>query len=504
MSRKTIVHPAILAIFSGILLAVSYPQLNLSIFAWVALIPLLFAIEGLPCRQAGKNLFQSFGLGWLTGFVMFVGQIFWLKIFHVSIPLVLSAYLALYFGLFCLMYRFVKDKVAISDFILIPIIWVSIEYIRSIGPWGFPAGLLGYSQYQNILFIQIADIIGIFGISFLVALINASLFSIIKNYSLNRAVRISSLVILIFVVVFLYGGIKISNAETEKNIKVALIQSNFNYDAKEKYNVNEALKTLDKLTSQAVEENPALIIWPETVIKESVRLDLNTSKKINGMVNKYKSYLLFGNPDIKKVNGKVKRYNSAFLVSPQGEVIRQYNKIHPVPFWEVIPIRRYLPFLRNTEAKGTCERGNEFTVFNVPEGKFSTLICFEGIFSDLTRKFVKNGARFLVNITNDSWSRSKTEHYQHASMNVFRAIENRIYYVRVGNSGVTEIIDPYGRVNKSIPVYQRDCIVADIGLRKENTFYSKFGDYFGYLSLLLTGGMFGIALISKERDKDEA
>ncbi|MFA6549600.1 MAG: nitrilase-related carbon-nitrogen hydrolase, partial [Candidatus Margulisiibacteriota bacterium] len=107
------------------------------------------------------------------------------------------------------------------------------------------------------------------------------------------------------------------------------------------------------------------------------------------------------------------------------------------------------------------------TVFNLPKGKFSALICFEGIFPDLSRKFVASGAQFLVNISNDSWSQSKTEHYQHASMNVFRAIENGVYYIRVGNSGVTEVIDPYGRIKTSLPIYQKGILVVNIGIGRK-------------------------------------
>ncbi|MEA3346470.1 MAG: apolipoprotein N-acyltransferase [Candidatus Auribacterota bacterium] len=496
MARKVILSSIVLSITSGILLALSYPQFNLGFFAWIALIPLLFAIEN-------KNLLQSFGLGWLTGFTMFIGQLFWLKVFHVLVPFALSAYLALYFGLFCLLYRFIKSKISISGLLIIPIIWVSIEYIRSIGPWGFPAGLLGYSQYQNLLLIQIADVVGIFGLSFLLVFVNASLFYLIKEFSFNRATKIVPIMLIILVSAFVYGGVKMARVENDKTVRVALIQPNFSFNNEKEYNINEVIQTLDELTSQAAKEKPDLIIWPETVIRESVRLNLALSKKLNTMVNKYNSYLLFGNPDMKKVNGKIRDYNSAFLVSPKGEVVGQYNKIHPVPFWEMFPVRDYLSFLRNTEAKGSCDRGEEFTVLEFPKGRFSALICFEGIFPDLARKFVRNGAQFLVNITNDGWSKSTTEHYQHASMDVFRAVENRVYYVRVGNSGVTEVIDPYGRVVKSLPIYKNGCLVADIGLRKGDTVYTKFGDYFGYLSLILMSGMMGVTLFSKGRTGNE-
>jgi apolipoprotein N-acyltransferase len=235
-----------------------------------------------------------------------------------------------------------------------------------------------------------------------------------------------------------------------------------------------------------------------------VRQNAGVSKHIYDLVGKNRAYLLFGNPDVKVVGDRVKNYNSAFLVSPSGSVLAQYNKVHPVPLWEVMPARAYLPFLKNTASKGVYDPGNELTVFSTPKGKFSALICYEGIYTNLARKFVGRGAQFLVNISNDSWSKSEAEHYQHASMDVFRAVENGVYYVRVGNSGVTEVIDPFGRIVSSLPIYKSGYLVADIGLKEKDTVYSVLGDYFGYLSMIISIGMLGAALMAKGIAKNEA
>lgn len=476
--------------------ALSYPQFNIWPFAWIALVPLLSAVDG-------KNLMQSFGIGWLAGFIMFIGQIFWLETFHISVPFVLSAYLAAYFGLFCLLYRFIKIKIAISDLIAIPILWTAIEFLRSIGYWGFPAGLLGYSQHQNLWFIQIANLFGIFGVSFILAFINAAIFSLIKRGLSWRSLNKLAVTAILVFVVFLYGGISLSQPGARTDIKLALIQPNFEYNSVKDLGIEDKIDLLDKLTGKAMNKHPDLIVWPETVVNRSARMDINVSSRIEKVVRKYNVYLLFGNPDVAMSDEKMRHFNSAFLVSPKGEVLAQYNKVHPVPFWEVIPARYYVPFLKNTEAKGACDPGKEYVVFKIPKSMFSSLVCFEGMFSDITRAMANNGAQFVINISNDSWSKSTAEHYQHASMNVFRAIENGIYYARVGNSGVTETIDPCGRIVGSIPIYKEGYLIASIGLRKNATIYSYVGDFFGWGSLILTGVMIGIALFFGEKIKNE-
>lgn len=451
--------PLLLAIISGILLASSYPLFNFWLLAWIALIPLFYALEN-------SNIGKSFFLGWLTGFVMFIGQIFWLKVFHFSLPFIMSAYLGLYLGIFCLFYRLIADRTKNLNLLIAPILWTFIEYIRSIGPWGFPAGILGYSQYLDIYLIQIADRIGVFGISFIIVLVNISIFLAIKERSKNATGQMVAVAI-ILIVYLVYGYFRLNTAETKGDFRIALIQPGIDFRTEKGYDSNCSLNVLESLTQQAAAQKPDLIVWPETVITECIRSNPALARKIYKIVNKAGTYFLIGNCDIKTVDGNVKHYNSALFISPNGEVLGQYNKIRPVPFWEVLPLRHYIGSLKNIEGKGAYDPGSVNTVFETPKAKFSALICFEGMFPDLSKKSIASGAQFLVNISNDSWSQSRTEHYQHASMNVLRAVENSVYYVRVGNSGVTEVIDPYGRIKQSLPIYKKGYLVATISTENQ-------------------------------------
>jgi apolipoprotein N-acyltransferase len=409
--------------------------------------------------------------------------LFWLKVFGLFVPFIVSVILALGFGLFCLIYKLIKPKLSISDVILLPIIWVAIEYLRSLI---FPAGILGYSQYLNIPLIQIADITGVMSISFLVIFSNAMIFTLITEYTKKRTIKLLVIFVTIIGITYSYGFYSMAKTSGKDVLKVALIQSNLIFNSPTDYNSKKTLNILGDLTTKAAKEKPSLIIWPETVIREEMRMDPFVSQSIHAIARKSKSYLLIGNPDIQIKENKVKHYNSAFLISPDGKVIRQYNKIFTVPFWEILPLRSVFPYFRNVETKGEFDRGSEFTVFKTPFGNFSALICFEGIFGDHVRRFVNSGAEFLVNISNDGWSRSRTEHWQHASMNVFRAVENRTYYVRVGNTGITGVIDKTGRFVKAMPPYDRGYWIGEIGGASGRTLYTRFGDVFGWACLLAT------------------
>ena len=183
----------ILSIASGLMLALSFPLFNFNFLIWFALLPLLFAVQN-------KNLFRSFTLGIVAGFIMFIFQIFWLNIFHLLVPLILSLYLSLYFGVFCVLYNLLTREFPELEIIIIPLVWTALELIRSIGGWGFPAGLLSYSQYNHLFLIQISDIIGVFGLSFIIAFVNASIFIAFKQKSFNKSIKIITSLVIIFLV----------------------------------------------------------------------------------------------------------------------------------------------------------------------------------------------------------------------------------------------------------------------------------------------------------------
>ena len=194
------------------------------------------------------------------------------------------------------------------------------------------------------------------------------------------------------------------------------------------------------------------------------------------------AHLLFGSPSHDWVKGKVKYYNSAYLLSPQGKVVGKYDKIHLVPFGEYVPLSGLLFFLESLSGVGNLSPGKTVQNLHFPQGDFGVLICFEIIFPNLCRKFVKAGAQFLVTITNDAWFGRTSAPYQHLSMATFRAVENRVSIARAANTGISAFIDAKGEIRKRSDIFVRETLVGHINPKIEGTFYTRYGDVFALVS----------------------
>lgn len=498
MSKGLFIIKIFLSISSGILLIFAFPPFDVSGLAFIGLVPLLIVL------RIEKGAFKSFIFSFLTGIIFFGGLLFWIsgiKLYQVPawmLPIgwiLISLVLGVYIGIFGLI---VKYKWGLT-----PFIWVSIEFIRSIFPMGgFPWGILGYSQYQNLMLIQIVDWTGVFGISFLILLVNTAVSVVFLRFGQLRELKLQTLkstqspishyfripwilylCLLIIVACYIYGFIKMQNGLPSPDLKVALIQGNIGIEESWDWDVkqNEVWQRLCRLTKQTAKDQPSLTIWTETAILDSPALLTSLRSKLSALAKQMHTNLLVGAPHI-EFN---KYYNSAFLFEETGEIIARYDKIHLVPFGEMLPLENIFPLLRELLPQvGYYSPGSKLVVFQKPT-RFNVLICYEGIFGDLTRKFVKRGAEFIVNITNDAWSQSKASYYQHFSMDIFRAIENKTYFLRAGNTGISAVITPYGYVKEILDIGKEGVITSKISPLSKKTFYTKYGDIFAYLCLAI-------------------
>ena len=492
----------LLSLLSGILLILSFPNFDLEFFAWFALVPLFYSIEG-------KGSYRSFKLGFLTGIVSFLGILYWILVAvhtYGNIPLVpsvlilllLVAYLSLFIGAFAFLTRLIQIRSGFQPILFTPFLWVALEYLRSLLLTGFPWANLSYSQYLNLPFIQMADITGAYGPSFVILLVNATLFWILRQWPKRifpfKEVIVTAILLLGFLI---YGYIKMGMVDRQviqnPPLKIGLVQGDIDQSIKwDKAFQLETLKIYEKLSFRVAEEKPDLIIWPETATpfffqdaKEYQPLVLDIPKKTS-------AFLLFGSPFYKIERGKVNHYNSAYLVSPSGEIVGKYDKIHLVPFGEYVPMQDLLFFIGSLgEGIGDFHSGKEIYNFSIPQGKFGVLICFEIIFPDLCRKFVKKGANFLVTITNDAWFGRTSAPYQHFSMAAFRAVENRVFIARAANTGITGIIDPKGKILKEGGIFRQEAMNGMIRLSNQKTFYTLHGDVFAW-----AGSAFSILLLA--------
>ena len=501
----------LLGFISGILIILSFPNFDLEFLAWVALVPLFYAIEE-------KGLWSSFKYGFLTGFVSFLGILYWIIVAvhnygnvpvipSVLILLLLVGYLSLFVATFTFLYRFIQIRLGWKTILLAPLLWVSLEYLRSFFLTGFPWASLGHSQYMNLPFIQMADITGIYGLSFVIILVNASLYRVLQQWSKRafplREVAITILSLLGFL---LYGYYRmgIIDRQTIQNpsLKIGLVQGNI--DQSIKWNPSfqkETMKIYERLSLRVAERKPDLIIWPETATPFFFQDAMEFRPLVFDIPKKTDAFLLFGTPSYKIERGKVNHYNSAILLSPSGEVKGKYDKIHLVPYGEYVPLGEYIPLGSLGEGIGNFKPGKETFNFTLPQGKFGVLICFEIIFPDLCRRFVKEGANFLVTITNDAWFGRTSAPRQHLTIATFRAIENRVFIARAANTGISAFIDPVGRIVKEGGIFTEEAINEMIHLSKEKTFYTLYGDVFAWICSAFSIVLLGNALVLNRRKR---
>lgn len=486
-----------LSILSAILLSLPFLSSNLSLFVWVGFIPLFFALKD-------KNKAQAFMFAYFTGIVFWAITIYWL--IHVTLfgQILLVLYLAVYFGIFGLLYSCTLYPARYVLFI--PSLWVILEYARSHFLTGFPWALLGYSQYKNLVVIQIADVTGVWGVTFLIILVNVSIYRFIIGRKSLTAVKPALLPVLFITITLAYGINKIYSKPTvynSKKIKISVIQGNIPQELKWDPSARDLImQNYFELTSRAAKDNPDLIIWPEAALPVVLEEEPEYYMKLRQYLKTINKPLLFGSVTLKDNF----YYNSALLLSGDARLLNQYDKLHLVPFGEYIPFRNTLRFLDTIAPIGDITRGKDYTIFKLPGFPigFGVLICFEDVFPELARSFVSRGAGFLVNITNDAWFGKTPEAYQHLAASVFRAVENRVYLARCANTGVSVFISPLGKIvsgisdgkgnNIFIPGYCTD------SLRLANdkpSFYNLYGDIFPLVCFLF----FFYVIVFKNRKK---
>jgi apolipoprotein N-acyltransferase len=458
----------------------------------------------------------SFWLGWIAGIIYFGGVLYWITntmVNYGNLPIMVSflvllllvVYLGLYLAIFAFLMNFIAHKVLFLWSILPPFLWVFLELIRAHILTGFPWASLGYSQFLTLPVIQIADITGVYGVSFLIVWVNSALAALViglkgRRLTVSRGVCIGFPPLLVFLLSMAYGwgvmGHYAAPGATDRAIKVGIIQGNIEQDAKwDPVYQDQVVNIYKELTLASSTAGPHLVVWPETATPFFYQSDTKYAPEMMTIARQSGSYLLFGSPAYQIDGEAIKMFNRAYLIAPQHGVFSQYDKIRLVPFGEYVPMKRLLPFVHKiVEGIGDFCSGQEYTVMAIPQGKFSVVICFEIIFPNLIRQFIKRGGEFLVNITNDAWFGRSAASYQHISMGAFRAVENRIFVVRAANTGISAIIEPSGRIVNPTKLFVRTMVRGRIWPKEgTNTFYTTYGDIFAYLCIIGVA----VALIAK-------
>jgi apolipoprotein N-acyltransferase len=496
---------------SGLLLTLSFPVYSLGSLAWGALLPLLFVV---PSSQPAT----CFKLGWFAGLVHGLTLLYWIVfvvnhygnlpfLASIAVCFLLVAYLALYPGLFCAGLGWLRMR-GLPWLVVAPFLWVALELGRGWLFSGFPWENLGYSQYRFLPLIQMADLTGVAGISFLLVAVNALLFQGFVNLRKRRKILSTMLPVTLAAAILLsqygYGRWRLSTLETSSSssIKVSVIQGNIPQETKWEPAFQQAtLERYLRLTRAAVErDHPQLVVWPETATPFYFLGEGELSRILILEVQSLQTPLLFGSPAVRRQGDRLRFYNRAYLLDERGRVGGYYDKRHLVPFGEYVPLQSVLFFVhRLVEATGDFAAGDRPVVMNLAAARPGILICYEAIFPELSRDLVRHGANLLVNITNDAWFGRTSAPYQHLSMAVLRTVELRVPMARCANTGISALIDPSGRILQETGIFEEGSLTGSLPLGSGQTFYCRHGEWLALGCLLVSGIAFVIPLIRRAR-----
>jgi apolipoprotein N-acyltransferase len=499
-----------LALLSGVLLALSFPKFGHPVLAWLALTPLIVAVVRAPPTTR-----RAFGLGWLAGAVCFAGTLYWLvetmtTFGGLPTPLavfaagLLVAYLALFPAAFAVILARLTKTLGRRALALAPAVWVSTELGRQYVWDGFPWELLGYSQVAVLPIAQIASVVGVYGLSFMLAAAATAIAHVVLTSGTRRWLVAGAVAALIGCSA-LWGSARLRRSSllsSGEPVRVAVLQGNvLQKDKEEAYRGNHALaaeittRYLD-MTRRAVADGATFVIWPESSTPFYFELDLAGGAAIRRLAQETGATLLIGSDQLEPIKkdaaGASKRpnirlYNAAFLVKPDGTVGATYRKMQLVPFGEYVPLKNIFFFVGPiVDSLDAFSPGTDPVLLPVGTHTASTAICYEVIFPNLIRRFVNDGSELLTTITNDAWYGRSSAAYQHWEQASMRAIEGGRYLARAANTGISGFVDPYGRVLASAGLFEPAMLVSDLRFITERTIYSRIGDLIAWLSLALT------------------
>ena len=466
-----------------------------------------------------RRLRRAFGLGFLTGVVYFTGTLYWITgvmtmygglqtWVAVLINAAMIATLAL-FPAFCaaIVHRVVGTSGPLG-LMTAPIVWVATELGRTYMPHiGFPWVLLGYSQADVLSIAQLASIFGVYGVSMLVAAVNAALAVIVVGPRRVRYVPVA-VTMTIVVGIAVWGRARVARSEwthTGDPIRVGLVQGNV--DQAVKWDAAHASAIFDEhlqLTRQVLARGAEFVMWPESSMPFFFEEDPAGSDRLRAIVREARVPILFGSDQAewRTVNGRRvidTLYNAAFLMRADGSTGGVYRKMHLVPFGEYVPLKRLLFFAAPlVEAVSDFSPGETLELLPVGTHRVSTAICYEIVYPALVRRAVLAGSELLTTITNDAWFGPTSAPYQHFAQASMRAIENGRYLVRSANTGISGIVDPYGRVLEQTAIYQQAVVVGSVRFLETSTAYTRYGDVLAYASVVIT-----LALLAASRRRVE-
>jgi apolipoprotein N-acyltransferase len=447
---------------------------------------------------------RAFLLGLTSGLVYFVGTLYWtgdvVRTFGglaapvaVFAMVLLSAYLALFPALVATITSRLVARIGVGALFLMPAAWVSTEFLRGYLFGGFPWVPLGNSQVEVLPVAQLASVLGVYGVSALVAIVNAVIAYALLTTGRRRITAIAAAV-LGLTSLGAWGSWRIAEGSLTREgtpLRVGLVQGNI--AQADKWNPREARRiftTHIAMTRDVVRRGAQYVLWPESSTPFMFEEDEEGGEAVRGLARELGVPILFGSDQIVR-EGVPRMYNAAFLVTPSGETAAVYRKIHLVPFGEYIPMKSWLTFVSPlVDSLAEFAPGDSMVMLplSIAAGTHltSTAICYEVVYPALVREAVQAGSELLTTITNDGWYGQSSAPYQHFALASMRAIEQGRYLARAANTGISGVVDPYGRVVRRSAIFEQAGLVEDVRLLTSRTIYSRVGDVVAYVAIVLT------------------
>lgn len=484
------------------LLTIAYPPFHLFLPSFICLVPAVWLVlDGASDpRPLRRNLVQGFWFGFVSnGFVIHWMVVALLRFTSLSVLgylatiLILALYTASMFGLVGWMER----KARISILITFPTLWTAMQWaVAHQGDIRFPWLGLGTSLTHYPTAVQIADVIGARGVTFLLVVANTTLaLAMRQRADRKRAMRLLGAVVAGLIVLVTYGVVRERTIEMRSLGRVTVIQPNVQWSEKNDAALQDSIMAATlQLSRDAVEQTkPQLVVWPESAVPNYFHMHPTWEPMIAAHAVHDSITIVTGGLDVVwgQTRDDYEYYNSAFIFDTLGRrnIYPVYHKRYLVPIVERVPFVN--PRWFHLKWFGGFGIGEPGEIYDVAVGKFGILICYESIFEDLSRRYRRKGADFIINITNDAWYGETAAPYQHAAHLVMRAIENRVGIARAANSGISEFVDPLGREHERTRLSVKTYATDDILTTDVTTVYTRFGDWVGLLAVLMTIGLVG-------------
>ncbi|HEX6791183.1 MAG TPA: apolipoprotein N-acyltransferase [Candidatus Krumholzibacteria bacterium] len=475
------------SILSGALTTLCFPTVSLGPVSLVSLAPLFWAL--LHTKPSPRDAYRA---GFLFGLTCFIGMLWWIvKLIpsaDVTIPwlmtpalLVLGLYLALYPAFFLLVVAYVSRWRRLAFILSAPAVWTLFEMARSRGELAFPWGVLGYTFSDHPSLLQTAEWWGVFGLSFLIVLVNALLAGMLASKGPRARGANAVAACGIAAALYLYGDARVQEVDAwgGDTLRVAIAQPNIDLAIKWKPEFRDSSwSQINRQAGMAHDQGAQFVVFPETCAPMFIENAPGHRSELLGQARWLNMPIFVGFLDhrYRDRTSEPDIFNSSGVFRTDGTV-QKYAKRHLLPFGEALPMSAKFRVLRKIDFGQANFQPGEYTKpLDAGVVRFTPLICFESVFPDLCRDGVRDSTELFVNITNDGWFGNTPGPYQHAQMSIARAVEFRRFLVRSANSGVSMVVSPTGEITHAIQLNQAAVQTATVVKLSGLTFYARYGD----------------------------